>query len=75
MAEGTREKVWAHRRSKAPLLGRARGGGEDRHKNLPAHVHTRSQRTECPWFLLRVVRSHLLRPWEARCFLCRLQMA
>ena len=26
-AEGTWEKVWAHRRSKAPLLGRARGGG------------------------------------------------
>ena len=28
-AEGTREKVWACRRGKAPLLGRARGGGVD----------------------------------------------
>ena len=36
MAEGTREKVWAHRRSKVPLLGRVRAGGEDRHRNLPA---------------------------------------
>ena len=27
IAEGTQEKVWAHRRSKAPLLERARGRG------------------------------------------------
>ena len=37
MAEGTQEKVWAHRRSKVLLLGRARGGGADCHRNLPAH--------------------------------------
>ena len=36
--EGTGENVWACRRSKAPLLGRVRGGGVDRHSNL--HVHT-----------------------------------
>ena len=35
-AEGTWEKVWARRRSKAPLLGRVRGGGADHHRNLPA---------------------------------------
>ena len=28
MAEGTWEEVWAHRTTKVPLLGRARGGGE-----------------------------------------------
>ena len=45
-AEGTQEKVWAYRRSKAPLLGRARGGGEDCHRNLQAHMHMGSQRVE-----------------------------
>ena len=31
--EGTRKKVWALRRSKVPLLGRARSEGTDRHRN------------------------------------------
>ena len=38
MAEGTWEEVWADRRSEVPLLGRVRGGGADRHRNLSAHV-------------------------------------
>ena len=38
--ERTWEKVWAQRRSKAPLLGRARGGGSDHHRNLPVHTGT-----------------------------------
>ena len=38
MAEGTWEEVWAHRRSKALLLGRARAGREDCHSNLPVHT-------------------------------------
>ena len=33
-AEGTWEEVWAHRRSKAPLLGRVRGSGADCHRNI-----------------------------------------
>ena len=36
-AEGTQEEVWCQRRSKVKLLGRARGGGEDCHRNL---LHT-----------------------------------
>ena len=43
-AEGTWEKVWARRRSKAPLLGRVRGGGADHHRNLPVHMSWDSQR-------------------------------
>ena len=35
-ADGTREKVQACRRSKEPLLGRARRGGMDCHRKLPA---------------------------------------
>ena len=38
MAEGTQEKVWAHRRRKPPLLARAREGGEDCHRNLLVHM-------------------------------------
>ena len=37
-AEGTQEEVWACRRNKVPLLGRARGGGVDSHRNLPEHA-------------------------------------
>ena len=37
-AKGTREEVWAHRRSKVPFLGMTRGGGVDHHGNIPAHV-------------------------------------
>ena len=33
-AEGTQEEVWAHRISKPPLFGRARGGKADRHRNI-----------------------------------------
>ena len=47
MAEGTQEKVWAHRRGKVPLLGRAREGA-DRHRKLPVpdfvHMPVGSQR-------------------------------
>ena len=59
-AKRTWEKVWAHRRSKAPLLGRVRGGGADYHRNLPAHACTGSQRAGHLWFRLWLARSHLL---------------
>ena len=36
-AGGTEKEVWAHR-SKAPLLGRVRGGGTDHHRNFPVHT-------------------------------------
>ena len=35
-AERTQEKVQTCRRGKAPLLGRARGGGEEGHRKLLA---------------------------------------
>ena len=42
MAQGAQEKVQAHRRGKAPLLGRARGGGVGPHatdsENPLAHL-------------------------------------
>ena len=60
--EGTQEEVWAHRRSKVPLLGRARGGGVDHHRNLPAHT----------WALKRVGASGAGYQWH---FLCGLQVA
>ena len=47
IAKGTQEEVWPHRRGKAPLLGRARGGGVDCHRNLPVHI-TGSQRWGAP---------------------------
>ena len=37
MAKGTQEVVWAYRRSKAPLLGRVRGGVADQNRNLLVH--------------------------------------
>ena len=47
-AEGTQQKVQTCRRGKAPLLGRVKGGGADRHRKLPspegAHVPAGSQR-------------------------------
>ena len=33
-AEGTWELVWAHLRSKVPLLGKAGGGEADIHRNI-----------------------------------------
>jgi len=38
MAEGIQEEAWACRRGKASLLGRARGGGGDHHRNIPEHT-------------------------------------
>ena len=35
MAEGTQEKVWVPRRSKALLLERVREGGAECYRNLP----------------------------------------
>ena len=62
-AEGTWEKVWARRRGKVPLLGRARGGGADSHRKLSAPKGgVSSQRVGWGglWHRLQVVRSHLL---------------
>ena len=44
--EGIREKVQIRRRGRVPLLERARGGGVDHHRKLPApeHAHARGLR-------------------------------
>ena len=64
MPEGILEKVGTHRRSKAPLLGRDRGGGADHHRKLLvlecACVPTGSQRAEQFCRGLPGVRSYLL---------------
>ena len=63
MAEGTREKVWTHRRGKVPLLGRAREGGgtaigNSLHQRL--HMPVGSQRVGRLWHRLLAARSLLL---------------
>ena len=64
MAEGTQEKVWTHRRGKAPFLGRARGGGADCHRKLPVPecvcVPAAFQRAGWLWRRPLAARSHLL---------------
>ena len=67
--EGTREKVLAHRRSKATLLGRARAGWEDRHSNIAAHLSVGSQRAGHLWCRLQAVNSNLPRLWRTGNFL------
>ena len=42
-AKGIWEEVWAHRRSKVPLLGRGREGGED-HIGIALPVYTQTLR-------------------------------
>ena len=44
-AEGTRDEVWAHRRSKSPLLGRMKGV-VDLHRNLLPCACAGSQRVQ-----------------------------
>ena len=58
-AEGTGEKVWAHRRSKTPLLGRVRGRGAAGQRNLPEHVCWGSQRAGHLWHRLWVTGNFL----------------
>ena len=63
MAEGTLEKVQAHRRGKAPLLGSARAGGVDTLGNSlhwSVHMSMGSQRLGWLWRRLQVSRSLLL---------------
>ena len=43
-SRGNWEEVWACRRSKVPLLERARGGVADHHRNLPVHMRGLSER-------------------------------
>ena len=62
MAEGTQEKVWACRKSKVPLLGSARGGEADCHKNIFLYTHADSWRTG-----LWVARHLLCGLWGAYC--------
>ena len=57
-AEETWEEVWAHRRSKVPLLGMARGGGADHPGNLFPCTHVDSQRAGHHWCRLQVARGH-----------------
>ena len=54
-AKGTWEEIWAHRRSESPLLGRARGGGADCHRNLLPCTCAGSERRGHLWCRLRVV--------------------
>ena len=61
--------------SKARLLGRARGGGADHHRNLPAHACMGSQRAGRLWCRFQVARRHLLRLQETWRFLYRPQVA
>ena len=63
MAEGTQEKVQTHRKGKAPLFGRAKGGGVDAIGNSlhwSMNIILGSQRVERLWPRLRVARSLLL---------------
>ena len=59
-ADGNWEEVWAHRRSKAPLLGRARGGGTKSHWNLFPYAHADSQRAGHLQSSLLVLRGPLV---------------
>ena len=74
-AKGTLEEIWSHRRSKVPLLWRARGGGADHHRNLFPCTHTGSQRAGHLWHRLRVVRGSLQGLRESGCFWCGLQVS
>ena len=58
-AKGTQEEVWLYRKTKPPLLGRARGGGADHHRNIFPYASTDSQSTGHLWHRLQVV-GHLL---------------
>ena len=58
-AKGIREEVWAHRRSKAHLLRRARGRGTDHHRNI---------------FLCILMDPQREGLWAARHLLCRLKV-
>ena len=70
MSVRTQEKVWAHRRSKVPLLGRVKGG-VDHHRNLLVHVHLGSERAGHVGCRLWVAKSHLFWLRDTRYFLCR----
>ena len=76
MAERTWEEVWAFKRSKEPLLWRAREGGWTA-IGISLHTQERSpsRRVGHLGCRLQVARSHLLRLRETRRFLCRLQVA
>ena len=70
MAEGTQEEVWGSRRSKSPLLGRARGGGVDCHRNIFPCTCKESQKAGYLWRMLQVARKHCCRLWVTRHYLC-----
>ena len=72
IAKGTQEEVWACRRSKVPLLRRAKGGGVHHHRNVFPCTCLGSQRAVCLWHRLRVMREHLLglqETWHLLCWL------
>ena len=45
-AMGTQEEIWACRRRKAPLLGKARGRGADHHRSIFLYACAASPRAE-----------------------------
>ena len=69
--ERTQEKFWARRRSKATLLGRARGGA-DHHRPLPTHMHM-VRLSEGRALLVQIMGGEkpLFGPQETGHFLCR----
>ena len=59
-AKVTPEEVWAHRRSKVPLLERQRKGGGYHHRNIFPCTYMESHRAGHLWHRVRVVRCHFL---------------
>ena len=70
--EVSQEEIWACRRSKVPLLGRARGGGMDSHRNLFLCTYVKFRRVGHLWYRLPVARGHLPGLRETGRILCRL---
>ena len=68
-AKGTREDIWACRRSKVPCW---EGGEEKGWTTIGISLRMVSQKVGHLWHRLWVAKSHLLRLWETRHFLCRL---
>ena len=58
-SRGNLEEVWALQEKQGSIAGRARGGGVDRHRNLPAHC--RRSEARAPLVQVTVGRNYLHR--------------
>ena len=75
-AEGTWEKVWTCRRSKTPLLGRARGRGVEGHRKLcTERAQRRLSEGEAALAQAKGSKKPLARLGETGSFLCGLPEA